>query len=114
MSDALSQGRTRKDGHRPGPIRSAPDDPTVHPGEHGVMAAAVANAMVKLHKEQFGRGPTHAKAMFAGADVLVCVLEDALLPSERRMVEIGQKERVRDTRISFQAATADEFKSAVE
>ena len=41
---------------------------------------AVSNAMVKLHKEQFGRGPTNARSYLAGADTLVCTLEDSLLP----------------------------------
>jgi uncharacterized protein YbcI len=76
--------------------------------------AAVSNAMVALHKEQFGRGPTSARSNFAGPDVLVCALDDVLLPAERKMVEMGDQNRVRDARISFQAATATEFVTAVE
>src|SRR5436190_5551395 len=75
---------------------------------------AVSNAMVKLHKEQFGRGPTSAHSNFAGPDTLVCVLLDALLPAERKMVELGDEGRVRETRIAFQAATATEFVEAIE
>ena len=30
------------------------------------MLAAVSNALVALHKEQFGRGPTTARSHFAG------------------------------------------------
>ena len=74
----------------------------------------VSSAMVKLHKEQFGRGPTHARAEFAGPDTLVCVLHEVLLPAERKLVEIGSQDRVRDSRVAFQAATASEFTSAVE
>lgn len=70
--------------------------------------------MVALHKEQFGRGPVHARTHFAGRDTIVCVLEQALLPAERKMVELGQDNRVRDTRTSFQAATEPEFITAVE
>jgi len=75
---------------------------------------AVSRAMVALHKEQFGRGPTEARSNFAGADVLVCTLRDALLPAERKMVEMGQQTRVRESRIAFQAATQPEFVTAVE
>jgi uncharacterized protein YbcI len=75
---------------------------------------AVSNAMVRLHKEQFGRGPTGARAGFAGPDTLVCVLHDVLLPAERKMVELGDQGRVRDARIAFQAATQPEFIAAVE
>ena len=60
---------------------------------------AVSNAMVKLHKEQFGRGPTNARSYFAGPDTLVCTLEDSLLPAERTMVEMGEDQRVRETRM---------------
>jgi len=74
----------------------------------------VSNALVRLHKEQFGRGPTQSRAYFAGPDALTCVLEDVLLPAERKMVELGSADRVRDSRVGFQAATQDEFVSAVE
>jgi uncharacterized protein YbcI len=74
----------------------------------------VSNALVKLHKEQFGRGPTNARAYFAGPDMLVCALEDALLPAERKLVELGDQGRVRDARTAFQAATQDEFVKAIE
>jgi uncharacterized protein YbcI len=54
---------------------------------------AVSNAMVKLHKEQLGRGPMNAR--FAGPDTLVSTLEDSLLPAERTMVKMGEHHRVR-------------------
>ena len=75
---------------------------------------AVANAMVRLHKEHFGRGPTNARAHFAGPDMLLCGLADALVPAERRMTELGLQEQVRHSRASFQAAVQLEFISAVE
>jgi uncharacterized protein YbcI len=81
---------------------------------NGLVESAVANAMVALHKEQFGRGPTRADANFAGRDTLVCVLDDALLPAERALVALGQQNRVRETRTFFQVATADRFVEAVE
>jgi uncharacterized protein YbcI len=70
--------------------------------------------MVALHKEQFGRGPTRARSHFAGPDALVCVLDDVLLPAERKMVEMGDHQRVRESRTAFQVAAADEFVQAVE
>ena len=75
---------------------------------------AVSAAMVKLHKEQFGRGPTKARSNFAGPDTLVSVLENVLLPAELKLVELGDQGRVRDSRVSFQAATASDFIAAVE
>jgi uncharacterized protein YbcI len=78
------------------------------------MLAAVSTALVSLHKEQFGRGPTLARSRFAGNDVLVCVMEDALLPAERMMVRMGDQQRVRESRTAFQAATRDQFVGTVE
>ena len=87
---------------------------TEAPAQGTSVLMAVSNAMVRLHKEQFGRGPTHARSHFAGPDALLCILENALLPAELKMMELGEESRVRDTRNSFQAATAAEFVSAVE
>jgi uncharacterized protein YbcI len=70
--------------------------------------------MVALHKEQFGRGPTKAQSHLAGADALLCVMEDALLPAERTMVEMGEQQRVREARMFLQVATADQFVATVE
>ncbi len=74
----------------------------------------VSTALVRLHKEQFGRGPTRARSFYAGPDMVVCVLHDALLPAERRLVEMGDSHRVTDTRASFQAATRLEFEAVIE
>jgi uncharacterized protein YbcI len=75
---------------------------------------AASNAMVRLHKDQFGRGPANARAHFAGPDTLVCVLEDVLLPAERALVDMGEHQRVRESRIAYQVATAPAFVAAIE
>ena len=80
----------------------------------GWLLQDVSNAMVALHKEQFGRGPTRVQSHFAGADALLCVMDDALLPAERKMVDMGEQQRVRETRMFFQVATAEQFIAAVE
>lgn len=83
-------------------------------GRESTQTLRVANALVALHKEQFGRGPTHARADFAGPDMLVCVLEDAFVPAERKLVELGHSARVRDARSAYQAATADTFIETIQ
>src|SRR4051794_29412974 len=85
-----------------------------HVPSDGNTLQAVSNAMVKLHKEQFGRGPTNARSYFAGPDTLVCTLDDALLPAERTMVEMGEHHRVRESRMFLQVATEAEFIGVVE
>jgi uncharacterized protein YbcI len=69
---------------------------------------------VALHKDQFGRGPTRARASFAGPDLLICKLEDVLLPAERALVDMGQQERVRESRLFMQVATRDRFIATLE
>ena len=85
-----------------------------HELSEGNRLQAVSNAMVKLHKEQFGRGPTNARSYFAGPDALVCTLEDALLPAERTMVDMGEHHRVRESRMFLQVASQGQFIGAVE
>jgi uncharacterized protein YbcI len=78
------------------------------------LTAAVAKALVGLHKEQFGRGPTRARAHFFGADMLVCAFEDVLVPAEAKLVSRGQDEAVQTARVLFQIATKDEFIATIE
>src|SRR6185437_15159270 len=65
-------------------------------------------------KEQFGRGPTRARAAWAGPDVLTVVLEDTFTPAERNMAAMGEHERLRDMRSFFQYASVAEFCDPVE
>jgi uncharacterized protein YbcI len=74
----------------------------------------VSNAMVRLYKEQFGRGPTRTRSYWAGPDALVCFLEETLTPAERTLVRLGQHQRLRDMRTFFQYAALPEFCEPVE
>jgi uncharacterized protein YbcI len=76
--------------------------------------AEVSKAMVKLYKEQFGRGPTKTRTNYAGNDILITTLEDTMTPAERNMVVMGENQRMRDTRMFFQHASADKFVEVVE
>jgi uncharacterized protein YbcI len=78
------------------------------------VLAEVSREMVRLYKEQFGRGPTKARSDFAGPDTLICTLEDTFTPAERKLVEMGEHQRMRDTRLYFQHATEADFRVAVE
>jgi uncharacterized protein YbcI len=78
------------------------------------VKAAISREMVRLYKEQFGRGPTKARTEFAGSDIVVAVLEDSFTPAERRLVEMGQVDRIRDMRSYFQHATESQFCEVIE
>jgi uncharacterized protein YbcI len=74
----------------------------------------VSNTMVRIYKEQFGRGPTRARSNWAGPDAVVCVLEETLTAAERNLAKMGEHQRLRDTRMFFQYASVREFCEPVE
>jgi uncharacterized protein YbcI len=74
----------------------------------------ISNAMVRLYKEAFGRGPTKARAQFAGPDTLVVMLESSLTVAERNLVAMGEHQRLREARLFFQYALEDQFREIVE
>jgi uncharacterized protein YbcI len=88
-----------------------------HPTEadNGVrVLMQISLAMVRLYKEQFGRGPTTARTYWAGSEALVVLLEDTLTRAERNMVKMGEHQRLRDTRMFFQYARVREFCEPIE
>lgn len=74
----------------------------------------ISNATVRLYKAAFGRGPTHARARFAGTDTLVVLLQDTMTVSERRLAELGEHERLRAHRLLLHQVVEDEIRSVVE
>jgi uncharacterized protein YbcI len=76
--------------------------------------AVLSNEMVRIYKEQFGRGPTKARSNFAGPNTVVCILENTLTPAEKNLQAMGEHQRLRETRMFFQYAIAGEFTQAVE
>jgi uncharacterized protein YbcI len=78
------------------------------------ILADVSREMVRLYKEQFGRGPTKARTDWAGPDVLITVLEDTFTPAERNLIRLGEDPKVRDMRTFFQYAMVKEFCEPVE
>lgn len=92
-------------------------NPTAISGEgnhHESVRAEISREMVRLYKELFGRGPTKARTEFAGPDIVICSLENTFTPAERSLVEMGEHQRLRDTRMYFQAATRDKFIEIIE
>jgi uncharacterized protein YbcI len=77
------------------------------------ISAAISREMVRLYKELFGRGPTKAGTAIT-RDIIICTLEDSLTPAERNMAELGEHQRLRDTRMFFQHASEKEFREVIE
>lgn len=81
---------------------------------HESVRAEISREMVRLYKDLFGRGPTKARTEFAGPDIVICSLENTFTPAERSLAEMGEHQRLRDTRMYFQAATHEKFREIVE
>jgi uncharacterized protein YbcI len=79
----------------------------------GEQLAAVTNGIVGLFREYYGRGPTKAKSYLLDDRILVCVLEETMTKVEKTLVENGHGAKVREVRLTFQEAMADEFKREV-
>src|SRR3954462_2205419 len=86
---------------------------TVEEARAGLLME-ISNTMVRLYKEQFGRGPTKARTYWSGPDMLTSVLEGTLTPAERNLARMAEHERLRDTRTFFQYASLREFWEPVE
>ena len=84
------------------------------PGElrGGALLTEISNAMVHLHREHFGRGPSSAKT-FVFDDMLMCVLHDVYTTVEKTLIRVGKTEHVRQTRLLHQQAAADDYKGAL-
>ena len=79
----------------------------------GGLRAELANAMVGLKKEFYGKGPTAAKA-YINDNYVFCVLEGGLTRNEETLLEAGQDDLVRNYRLRFQEAMTDTTVEAVE
>lgn len=79
----------------------------------GRQLVELSNAMVALHRENFGRGPGAAKS-FRDGQLVVCMLSDIYTAAERTLIGAGQAEHVRRIRTVHQEALADEYKASVE
>jgi uncharacterized protein YbcI len=93
---------------------AAQEQPGTAEERRGLMMVEISNAMVHLYKELFGRGPTKARASYAGPDLLVATLENSLTRIERTMADAGEHERLRDLRMHFQYLGEDDFVGSVE
>lgn len=75
--------------------------------------AAVANEIVRLKAQYYGKGPTEAKA-YMNDDVLVVVLRGGLTTVERTLLDAGDQDLVRQVRLRFQCVMEQNFLDAVQ
>ena len=81
--------------------------------DNGVLST-ISNEMVRLYKEQFGRGPTKTRTTWAGPDTVVVILEQTFTPAERRLRQMGEHGRLRELRMLFQYSELPRFCEPIE
>ena len=79
--------------------------------ERGVEQT-LANAIVGVMKQHYGKGPTGAKAWMLDEYVFVA-LEGGLTRNEETLVADGKEDTVRAYRLAFQETVKDEMMGAV-
>ena len=75
--------------------------------------AAVAEALVRIHRDYLGRGPEKTRALYREG-TLVVMLYDALTKPERKLADSGQIDDVLAMRKTFQRAMREDSVAAVE
>src|SRR5947209_13161777 len=78
----------------------------------GSLRTALANAMVGMKKQLYGRGPTAAKAWILD-DYVFVVLEGGLTRNEETLLADGKADLVRSYRLSFQETVGPKVMAAV-
>jgi uncharacterized protein YbcI len=101
------------------PVRRARDDarmaidlPIPDRVAGGELNAAVARAVVQIHRTYVGRGPTKAQAFYRH-DVVVVVLEDVLTTAERSLIADSRADVALAGRRALEAAMRDDLVAAV-
>jgi uncharacterized protein YbcI len=83
-----------------------PDEPG------GSVRTALANAMVGLKKQYYGKGPTAAKAWILD-DYVFVALEGGLTRNEETLLADGKEDLVRSYRLAFQETMSETTMNAV-
>jgi uncharacterized protein YbcI len=79
----------------------------------GELNAGIARAVVRIHRDSVGRGPTKAQAFFRG-NVVVVVLEHVLAKEERTLVSSGHEDAVTALRHELLETMQPDLMAAVE
>ena len=120
MVDAPQPGE--RDSTSPRPNEASNRGAAAAPSEHvnplttsgrGEVLTALATAIVRLHKEYYGKGPTRARA-HSSENTVVVVLEGGFTRSEETLLEHGHVHRVAETRAALQRSVGNRMRLAVE
>lgn len=81
--------------------------------ERGPGLLNISNAIVALHKEFYGRGPSRARSTL-DRDMLVVVLEGGFSQAERTLTRSGRSRLVDESRQIMRSVTKERWVATVE
>jgi uncharacterized protein YbcI len=82
-------------------------------GTGGELNAALAHAVVRLHHDYLGRGPSTAKAFFHD-NVVIVVVERVMTAAQRSLAGSGRQGRVREVHQDLSEVMRADLTVAVE
>ena len=83
------------------------------PYTRGQLLSAISNAMVGIHEDNYGKGPTRARTIYS-EDTVLCRLEDPFMKAEKTLIGLGRGDEVHNIRLAFQLELKDHFVGAIE
>src|SRR3954470_20302570 len=81
--------------------------------ERGRTLLELSNAVVRVHKEFYGKGPTKARSHLSH-DLLTVVLEGGFTRSEEPLLAHGHESEVLQARAAMQESVREQLTSEVE
>jgi uncharacterized protein YbcI len=101
----------RSDQLNPGdPPRLSDPEPT---SERGHRMLELSNAVVRIHKQLVGKGPTKARSHLL-QDLVVVLLEGGFTRGEQTLHDAGHDREVLQARMAMQYTAEDELRAVVE
>src|ERR1700760_4131733 len=82
-------------------------------GHAGELNAAITRAVVRVHSQYVGRGPTKAQTFYRGP-MVVTVMENAMTKAEQSLVRDGEFEIVLGMRQRFQRTMREDLIAEIE
>jgi uncharacterized protein YbcI len=82
-------------------------------GHHGPMAAEISNAVVRLVRDHFGKGPTQARTIIDD-DVVMTVLRGGFTVAEKTLYRAGRADVVEEGRRAMQEVFEREMRTSIE
>ena len=94
-------------------MTTTPEHRERDPDQGHSLLLQISNAMVRMQKEFFGKGPTKAKS-YMFDDILLVIMREGLTTAERTMLEFGHPNQVRQFRQLFQDEMTERLTGLVQ